>query len=278
MPLVHLDGVDLYYEVHGDGPALVFAHGAGGNHLSWWRQVPHFARRYRCVTFDHRHFGLSRAPHPTPERRMRFADDLRDLLDHLGIEQISLVAQSMGGRTAVGFTLRNPGRVRALVLAGTNGGAVDDELRSAMERHRASPDGRRSLRERALSAPFRRERPELALLYRMIGRLNPPRPSDFLAVPAGYRGSTAERLAASGVPVLFLVGELDTVTPPHLVELAHRNVPGSRFQVIPGAGHSTYFEAPAMFNHAVEGFLAEVDGQPSGGRVRKGNRPSTKMA
>jgi 3-oxoadipate enol-lactonase len=258
VPFASVNGIDLYYEVHGEGPALVFAHGAGGNHLSWWRQVPHFARRYRCVIFDHRHFGLSRAPHPAPESRMRFAEDLRALLDHLEIGEVLLVAQSMGGRTAVGFTLRNPRRVRALVLAGTNGGAVSDELREAQERYRASADGRRSLRERALSPRFRRERPDLALLYRMIGRLNPPRPRDFLAVAPGYRGSTAERLAASGVPVLFLVGELDAITPPRIVELAHRNVPGSRFEVIAGAGHSAYFEAPRAFNAAIERFFEDV--------------------
>ncbi len=273
MPFVHVNGVELRYEVHGEGPALVFAHGAGGNALSWWRQVPYFSRRYRCVVFDHRHFGLSRGPRPTPESRMQFAEDLRGLLDHLGIEKALLVAQSMGGRTAVGFTLRYPGRVRALVLVGTNGGAVSEQLRAAQARHRASADGRRSVRERALSPQFRREHPDLALLYRMIGRLNPPRPRDFLAVPPGYRGSTAERLAATGVPILFLVGELDTITPPHIVELAHRHVPGSRFEVIPGAGHSAYLERPDAFNAAVERFFLEVGVAPaygSSGGLRKG--------
>ena len=62
--------------------------------------------------------------------RRAFADDLRQLLDHLSIERAAIVAQSMGGRTAVGFAARNPGRVRALVLAGTTGGAVDDPLPS----------------------------------------------------------------------------------------------------------------------------------------------------
>ena len=49
MPKAQVNGIAVYYEVHGDGPAVVFAHGAGGNHLSWWQQVPVFARQYRCV-------------------------------------------------------------------------------------------------------------------------------------------------------------------------------------------------------------------------------------
>ena len=52
----------IYYETYGDGPALVFAHGAGGNASSWWQQVPHFAERYRVITFDHRGFGRSTCP------------------------------------------------------------------------------------------------------------------------------------------------------------------------------------------------------------------------
>ena len=57
MPKAAVNGIQLYYESHGEGPAIVFAHGRGGNHLSWWRQVPAFSDDYRCVTFDHRPMG-----------------------------------------------------------------------------------------------------------------------------------------------------------------------------------------------------------------------------
>ena len=60
MPFLPVNGIELYYEVHGEGPAIVFCHGAGGNHLSWWQQVPVFAQRFRCITYDSRAFGLSR--------------------------------------------------------------------------------------------------------------------------------------------------------------------------------------------------------------------------
>jgi len=59
MPKAQINGIELYYEVHGNGPAVVCAHGAGGNHLSWWQQVPVLTPRYRCVIFDHRGFGQS---------------------------------------------------------------------------------------------------------------------------------------------------------------------------------------------------------------------------
>jgi 3-oxoadipate enol-lactonase len=95
MPKIQVNGIDLYYEVHGDGPAIVFAHGAGGNHLSWWQQVPVFTRQYCCITFDHRGFGQS-SDNPNGPGSQAFVEDLKQLLDHLKIERASPVAQSMG--------------------------------------------------------------------------------------------------------------------------------------------------------------------------------------
>ncbi|MCL6646565.1 MAG: alpha/beta hydrolase [Dehalococcoidia bacterium] len=255
MPFVPINGIELYYEVHGTGPAVVFAHGAGGNHLSWWQQIPVFAERFTCITYDARAFGRSRDVEGGG--RQWFWQDLKGLLDHLGIERVAIVAQSMGGRTAVPFALRVPGRTWALVLAGTNGGAVTEEVRRLQDEYKASLPPDSTLNDRALERDFAQLDPAKEFLYRSINRLNPKRPRDFLAVPAGYRGSSAERLAASGIPVLFLVGERDAIIPPHITRLCHEAVPGSRYQVIEGAGHSAYFEKPAEFNAVVMSFLLE---------------------
>src|SRR5271156_2946347 len=118
MPFAPVNGVELYYESYGDGPPLVFAHGAGGNHLSWWQQLPVFASRFRCVTFDHRGFGFSRDVPDSPGPRA-FGDDLRGLLDHLGIDRANLVSQSMGGWTNAAFAVAHPERVRTLALCDT---------------------------------------------------------------------------------------------------------------------------------------------------------------
>ena len=256
MPWASVNGIDLYYEVHGSGPALLFAHGQGGNHLSWWQQVPFFARHYTCITFDQRAFGLS---HDRDGRgRGSFGADVLGLLQHLGIEDVRVVAQSMGGRTAIAVALRSSVPCKALVLAGTNGGAVDDAVRQR-QREAAQARGRRGLAFYSVAPAFKSERPDLHFLLQAIGRLNPARPRDFLALPAGFRGSTAERLAAAGIPTLFLVGEHDRITPPDMIEMCHGLVAGSRYHVIPGSGHSTYFERPDAFNEVVLRFLQEAD-------------------
>jgi 3-oxoadipate enol-lactonase len=83
MPYLARPDAELYYEETGKGPPLVFAHGLGGNHLSWWQQVPHFAGGNRCVTFAHRGFFPSRSTLPAGDLSSHFVDDLEALLDAL---------------------------------------------------------------------------------------------------------------------------------------------------------------------------------------------------
>ncbi|MEC8776437.1 MAG: alpha/beta fold hydrolase, partial [Pseudomonadota bacterium] len=75
MPTVETNGARIYYEVHGEGPVVVLAHGRGGNAASWWQQVPHFAQNYTVVVFDHRIFGRSACP-PEAFDRSLFDSDL----------------------------------------------------------------------------------------------------------------------------------------------------------------------------------------------------------
>jgi len=259
MPFASVNGIELYYEDHGEGPAIVFAHGQGGNHLSWWQQVPFFRRWYRCITFDHRAFGRSLdAPEP-PNGRMQFGADIHALVDLLGIDRFFVVAHSMGGRTAAGLIRRIPDRLRAVVFSGTTAGSTNDDVRALQKEYAATLPPGSTLLQRALRAGFEAESPELAFLYRGIQRLNPKRPADFLAPPPGWRGSFSAYIADSGVPALFLVGEEDAVTPAHIVRKASSLVRGARLQVLPGAGHSSYFERPDDFNQAVLAYLREIE-------------------
>ena len=268
MPTAAVNGVHLYYEEHGKGFPLVLAHGAGGNHLSWWQQVPAFSREYRCITFDHRGWGLSVDGQDAGPAA--FIDDLRGLLDDLDVEKTFLVGQSMGGLTCLGFTLACPDRVRGLVMANTFAGmrrevwlATDDglreQVRSIWDRRRA--DGVK----RALGREFVRRHKDRAFLYKQIRMLNEQGPnhlateSQVLRLRALERapdtGATREALAALRVPVLFIGGEHDEVMPVALMEVAHGLIPGSRMAVVPGAGHSVYFEEPGTFNRLVLDFL-----------------------
>ena len=249
MPFAEVNGARIYYHRGGAGDDVVFLHGAGGNHLVWWQQLEPFGAHFRCTTFDAR--GWGRSDGMMKIGRFAFGSDLLALLDHLAIERAHIVAHSMGGRAVAGLLRLAPHRILSLTYSGTNGGVANDRIRQIQDELKELR-GNGGLREHALSDEFEARSPDLAQLYRGINALNPPRPRGLLGrPPAMYRGSMHESIVAAGVPVLFVVGEHDMITSPELIEEAHRLVPGSAFQVIAGAGHSSYFEAPEEWNRIV---------------------------
>jgi len=261
MQFAPINGIDLYYEEHGDGPPLVFAHGVGGNHAGWYQQVPFFARSYRMITFDQRGFGYSDDTNDLG--RANFVDDLRALLDHLGIEKASLVAQSMGGSTCMGFTARYPERTSALVMADTLVGiTLPDQLR-ARQQENAEATRNLSQLERVVSKTLPLRDPAKAELYLQIASFNRNNANRFNTGGSQPAPITMDQVSAAAktVPMLFLVGQEDVLQPPDLVAAASRIVPNASLAVVPNSGHSVYFEQPEVFNYEVNRFLAEVLGR-----------------
>ena len=246
------DGVSLYYEVHGDGPWLVFAHGAGGNALSWWQQVPTFARRFRCVVYDQRGWGRSVCKDtPSPQA---FASDLAALLDHLGVEHTALVGQSMGGWTTLGCTILRPAKVTHLVLTGTIAGLTDDAMMRDLSKFHAEHGGAGFDPHKALAPDFPTREPALTLLYDQISALNPLVGQEFLAALLSLR--YADHSQKLGAKVLFIAGAQDQLFPLDIVRAAHAKVPQAQLAILPVAGHSGYFECAGEFNQRLMTFLA----------------------
>jgi 3-oxoadipate enol-lactonase len=254
MPVARVNGIELYYEVHGEGLALVLAHGAGGNHLSWWQQVPTLSQHFRCVTFDHRGFGSSRDLADGPGADA-FIEDLHQLLDHLGIQRTALLAQSMGGWTSLGFASKYPDRVTALALCDTTAGIDDPEVAREMKSLQTTmPRSLTLVLQRAYSAQFPQRDPARCFLYQQISGLNLHVPSDLLAKLTSMR-HPVQPLIERHVPTMLLVGEEDALTPARTMELMARRIPHARFVKVPSAGHSVYFEQPDEFNRIVLEFL-----------------------
>jgi 3-oxoadipate enol-lactonase len=255
MSFMERDGFRLYHEdTAGNGPAVLFLHGAGGNHLSWWQQVPVFAETYRCVTADQRGFGQS-PDVPGGPGPAALASDAIALLDHLGIRRAALVTQSMGGWAAAGAVLLAPERFWAVVMANTVGNLTNPEIAALRQQLASSSPPRPAvLWQAALGPTFRKEQPALSFLYAQIAGLNGPLPADFRD-QLGRLTTAVERYAATRVPTFLLTSDEDGLIWPELSEKVHRHIPGSRFVRVEAAGHSTYFERPEVFNREVGAFL-----------------------
>lgn len=258
MPFVRSHEAEIYYESHGEGPPLVLAHGAGGNTLIWWQQIPTFARTHRVIVFDHRCFGRSRCAKPDFMAR-RFPDDLVAVLDDAGIEKAPVVAMSMGGWTGLPAAVRHPDRVERLVLCGTPGGFLTPNVTEAMIRvaRGAQTDTAGALRgDITFSKRFREKEAELVHLYDAISALNEGFASEMLvALAAPEARITEEHLEDYAVPTLLVAAEFDELFPvPVLREVADA-IPGCAFVEFPDVGHSMYYENPALFEAIVRGFL-----------------------
>ena len=255
----------IYYEVLGEGPAIVFAHGLGGNQMSWWQQMAHFSARHTCISFAHRGFTPS-SPVPGAAAPDAYADDLAALIGELKLSEVRLVAQSMGGWTCMDYALRNPGTLRSLVMASTSGRLDFRQLQGPAKPEidewlRRAPGLAANLEARdvlpAYGERMAREQPAAAVLYRQISQLTP---AEFKAGVRdrifGMRDRAPALLAKLTLPVLFLTGDEDCIFPSAAGPAFAALAPNGRAQRVPQAGHPVYFERPSEFNRIVDEFHA----------------------
>ena len=251
MPEIKVNGINLYYEIHGEGPAVVLAHGMGGNHAIWYQQIGVLAKSYQVITFDHRGFGNSTDPKGVG--RSAYVVDLKALLDHLNIEKTALVGQSMGGGTCICFTCRYPERVSALVIADSLHGLVEcGSVKTIMDQTRQATKDLDQI-ERVLGLGIREQNPDAAILYRQLNSFNA---TDRTSLKGRYENTyTPEQLANSDVPVLFIAGQEDILFPATAIREMQNQVQNSCLVEINDCGHSAFYERPVEFNDSVLSFL-----------------------
>ena len=252
-------GAEIYWQVYGQGPAVVLAHGIGGNHAIWYRQIDALARSNRVILFDHRGFGLSRDL--DGRGRDAFVDDLTALLDHLGEGKVALVGQSMGAGTCVGFAHRAPERVAALAICDSLHGLVEKgEVKAIMDAARTTTATMGQI-ERVLGGAAPRE---LAALYAQIASFNAV---DRHSLTGRFDARPAADLGGKGFPVLFLCGVDDPLFPVDAVRLVQAEVAGSFLVEVNDAGHSAFLEQPVQFNDTILSLLQMAGHVGKGGAV-----------
>jgi pimeloyl-ACP methyl ester carboxylesterase len=275
MPYIQTDdGQNLYYEEAGQGPALLFVHEFAGDHRSWEPQMRHFSRSYRCVTYSARGYLPSSVPEsPDDYSQWRVSEDIRCVLDGLGVERAHVVGLSMGAFAALHFGMRHARnaanrRALSLTLAGCGTGS-HPEVHEAFKQDSIAlgealiRDGMTQAARNYGHGPTR-----VPLL-----RKNPRGHAEFLRqfcehsalgsglTSIGYQGrrpslyTLRAEIAQIQAPALILCGDQDEpcLEPSLMLKCT---IPGSQLAVLPDSGHGINIEEPALFNRLLGDFLA----------------------
>ena len=270
MPTFASQGVNLYYEVTGEGFPLVWSHEFGGNYRSWDAQVKFFSRRYQVITYAARGYPPSDVPEdPEVYSQEHAVEDLHQLLRHLGIERAYIGGLSMGGSVALNFGIAHPEMCRALIVAAAGAGTTNRE--EFLRRAETFTAALLSQGMEAASGDYVNSPTRLQLL-----RKDPKGWEEFtrdlathsaLGSAYTFRGfqmkrptiyALEEQLKELRVPTLVMTGDEDEpcIEPATFMK---RHIPSSGLVVFPQTGHTINLEEPDLFNRSVLDFLTAVE-------------------
>jgi pimeloyl-ACP methyl ester carboxylesterase len=252
MPLLPRNGVELYYETHGNGPALLLTHGFAATSEMWREQVAPLSRRHTLVLWDMRGHGRTVAPADDAfYSEAETVADMAAILDAVGVKRAIVGGLSLGGYMSLAFYGAHPERVTALLVIDTGPGFRKDEAR-AQWNERA--------RERAAAL----EREGLGQLQSRSKEMAMSRHGSAEALARAARGMLTQRddrvirgLPDIAVPALVIAGAQDA---PFLAATDYmaQKIPNATKVIIEGAGHAANIDQPAAFNDALERFLATL--------------------
>jgi pimeloyl-ACP methyl ester carboxylesterase len=266
------DGVKLYYEEAGEGFPIVFVHEFGGDHRSYEPQIRYFARRYRCIAYNARGYPPSDVPNDEQDYSQQIArDDIRAVLDRLGIEHAHVVGISMGGFATLHFGMAYAERARSMIVGGCGYGAEPGKREQFQADAEAAAARFESLGIEAAANAY-----ALGATRVQLQNKDPRGWEEFrrMLTEHSARGSA---LTLRGVqkrrPSLFdLVAQMRQIRVPTLIVtgdeddpcieasiLMKRTISTAAMVMLPRSGHAINLEEPALFNQLVEQFFHQVE-------------------
>jgi pimeloyl-ACP methyl ester carboxylesterase len=263
MPAAAVNGIELSYQVEGDGPeTLVLVNGLADTKETWELQLPAFAERYRIVAYDNRGCGESSTT-AGPYTTRQLAEDLAGLVDALELDRFHLLGVSMGGMIAQEYAIAHADRLLTASFCCTYAqpGPFCLRMFSCWRDLVPVPGVGFTQREVLLWAFttdfFEQRTSELEEIEQLMAD-NPQQPEGYLAQLSSIEThDTRGRLAAVTCPAMTLVGEEDILIYPALSRRLHDELPSSTWVEVPG-GHACLWEHPEAFNEAVLSYLSSV--------------------
>lgn len=256
-------GRSNYYIEFGEGRPVLLLHGVSNSGRAWVPQVPALvAAGYRVIVPDHAGHGAS-ARLTAPFGVSHIADDLIVLLEHLGIENLDIVGLSLGGMVALELALRDPAKIGRMIVANSFDKTATEAFAAMAEgwaRAFEQPHGATLRLEQnwpSLVSPAFQATPEGMRTYQIWHGIAASADGPSLAQVS--RGITdfdvSDRISALSMPVLFVAGSLDHMSPPDIGRRMAKQAPHGAFALIEGAAHISNVDSAELFTERMLAFL-----------------------
>ncbi len=260
MPVLQLSDTFLAYETEGQGEPVVFLNGIMMSIASWAQQRRFFSDRYQCIFHDFRDQLLSGKASKSYNMDVH-VQDLKQLLDHLGIQQCHVVGTSYGGEVGMLFALAHPERVKTLsVIASVPWADVLLRLQVGLWRQAAFFSGQwlyETLAAFSFSAAFLGAQPDF--IRSGIERVSSLLPYYFTGFArlcdAFLTLDIRVQLAEIQCPTLIVSPGADILKVPYYSRYMAERIPGAQLWEIPAAGHAVVLEQPEEINRGLAEFM-----------------------
>lgn len=254
--------LDVAWFEAGRGEPLVLVHGLGDDHRAWRRSLPDLVLRHRVILYDLRGHGETSLG--APEGTLtQLGDDLRALMDALGLDSVSVAGFSLGGTIAMRLAIDHPERVSRLVLVATSSRVGRTAAEWYAERAALVSGGDPRLREtldRDTADVYAESPGELedGLLIRRQSTADPRGYGNACAAMAALNAAPLDpELERISAPTLIVASDLDKHCPPKAAQIIAAGIPGSRLEIMAGAGHPIPVEKPRELAGLINSFLAD---------------------
>ncbi len=262
MPKIKANGINIYYEIHGQGEPLILIMGLRRNAEWWYCQIPTLSKHFQVVVFDNR--GAGRSDQPDMDYSISlFADDTAALMKGLGLSSAHVLGISMGGYIAQELAINYPEMVQRLILGCTGPGGsravmMSQELLTKFTANQGLPpeDILRKDMDIYFSERFIQGRPEKIKEFIEISlRYYQPLQAFLRQFAACQEHDTFERLQRITQPTLIITGDDDPLVPPGNSRLLKKMIPRARLEFFPAGRHCFFMEFASQFNRQVIDFF-----------------------
>jgi 3-oxoadipate enol-lactonase len=268
MPAVDANGIEVYYETHGDGEPLVLIPYLAADQACYAFQVAEYEKQFRCFTVDLRGAGLSGKPAGTYTTEL-FADDLNAFMSAVGLERAHVSGLSLGAAAGMWLAAKYPDRVKSLSLHSA-WDRTDAFLRAVLDSWRITAQSLDSVAEMIIKGIFPwcftpdmyDSRPEYvdSLAEFVRGRPMPPVDVFMRQSEAVLHHDATEQLARIQAPTLITFGEYDMVTSTRFAAPLSSRIPNSEVVVFKGCSHAPIYEQVEEVNARTLDFLRAHSG------------------